>query len=115
MRPSLTLLALGCAAFTAVAQIPKSFDTPSYVQFSDPRYEVTESETNAVVTVMRTGDYRNTASVEYITVDGTAEGNVDFQPSGGTLVFQAGQSMKTITIPILREEPVVAAKTFAVQ
>jgi hypothetical protein len=118
MQLSLTLLAIGCAAasLNVRAQIKaQSFDTPSYVQFSAARFEVSENETNAVVTVVRSGDYRKTASVDFTTVEGSASSNVDFQPCGGTLVFASGQSIKTITIPILRETAGEPVKDFQVQ
>jgi hypothetical protein len=118
MRNPLLLLIVACASATCLttsAQIKaQSYDTPSYVQFSAPRYEVSENETNAVVTVVRSGDYRNPASVDFTTREGTAADNVDFQPCGGTIVFTAGQSFRTISIPILRSsEPI--SKTFQVE
>jgi hypothetical protein len=119
MRKSLSLLlTIACASVTSVtvsAQIKaQSYDTPSYVQFSAPRYEVSETETNAVVTLVRSGDYRKSASVDYTTREGTASDNVDFKPCGGTIVFAAGESFRAITIPILRgSEPV--AKIFQVE
>lgn len=118
MRYTLSLLtAAFCSAtfLPASAQI-KAYDyaTPSYVQFSSPRYEVSETETNAVVTIVRTGDYRNLAAVEYSTREGTATDSVDFQACGGKVVFSAGQSVRTISIPILRGADSVA-KTFQVE
>jgi hypothetical protein len=107
MRPSLSILAVACAAsLSAHAQIKaQGYDTPSYIEFSNPRYEVSGAETNAVITIVRNGDYRKIAAVDYATKDGTAEGNVNFQPSGGTVTFAAGESFKTINIPIIRDEP----------
>lgn len=118
MRNALLTLLVGCSTATCLttsAQYkPYDTETPSYVQFSDPRYEVSATETNAVVTIVRTGDYRKQASVEYNTREGTAEDGVDFQACGGRIVFLAGQSFRTITVPILRaSEPVT--KTFAVE
>lgn len=118
MLSSLKMLVIGCAAATlsvSAQYTAKNYDTPSYVQFSSARFEVNGTETNAVVTVVRSGDYRKTAAVGYITQDGTAAANVDFQPCGGTIVFSSGQSVRTITIPILRETSAGAAKSFQVQ
>lgn len=116
MRNALLLLIVGCstvACLNTSAQIkPYDYDTPSYVQFTTPRYEVSETQTNATVTIVRTGDYRRQASVEFATREGTAEDGVDFQSCGGKVVFQAGQSFRTISVPILRAAEV--AKTFAV-
>jgi hypothetical protein len=118
MRNTLLTLLVACstaACLTTSAQYKTyDYDTPSYIQFSDPRYEVSSTETNAVVTIVRTGDYRKQAAVEFTTREGTAEDGVDFQACGGKIVFMAGQSFRTITVPILRDsEPV--AKTFAVE
>jgi hypothetical protein len=118
MRNTLLLLAVAGFAATSLnvsAQIKaQGYDTPSYVQFSAPRYEVSETETNAVVTLVRSGDFRKTASIDYTTQEGTAADGVDFEACGGTVVFAAGQSFRTITIPILRS-PAPVTKTFQVQ
>lgn len=118
MHPSLKLLIIGCAAasLTAFAQeTAQSFDTPSYIEFSSTHFDVQEGETNAFITIVRSGDYRKTATVEYTTQDGTATCNVNFQATGGTLVFAAGESFKTINVPILRDQPVESAKKFQIQ
>jgi hypothetical protein len=118
MRHILPLLMVACAIATCAtvsAQIKaQSYDTPSYVQFSEPRYEVSKTETNAILTLVRTGDYRNPASVDFSTHEGTAADNVDFKPCGGTIVFSGGQSIRTITVPILHS-PDPVSKTFQVE
>lgn len=117
MRNALLLLfvaLIGAACPKASAQIKaQDTETPSYIQFSLPRYEVSDGETNAVVTIVRTGDSRQIASIDYSTQEGTAEESVDFQACGGTIVFPAGQCFRTITIPIVRASAV--SKTFQVQ
>ena len=118
MHPSSKLLLIaGCAAsLTASAQeTAQSFDTPSYIEFSSTHFDVREGETNAFITIVRSGDYRKTASVDYKTQEGTAACNVNFQATGGTLVFAAGESFKTINVPILRDQPVESVKKFEVQ
>ena len=118
MRNILSLLIVACASATGAsvsAQIKaQSYDTPSYIQFSATRYEVSETETNAVLTLLRTGDYRNPASVDFATREGTAADNVDFKPCGGTIVFSGGQSIRTITVPILRSSDPIK-KSFQVE
>lgn len=116
MRNALLLLTVVSATCLNVsAQIKaQDYDTPSYVQFSLPRYEVSQTETNAVVTIVRTGDSRKTASVDYSTREGTASEGLDFQACGGTIVFAAGQSFRSITIPVARSSDPVT-KTFQVE
>jgi hypothetical protein len=115
-----TLLLISVAWFSAAlqnasAQIKaQGYDTPSYVQFSAPRYEVSQNETNAVVTIVRSGDFRKIASVDYSTREGTAADNIDFEPCGGTIIFNPGQNFRTITIPIKRSADTVA-KSFQVE
>ena len=118
MRPLLAILIAAAACVTPVAsraQI-KAYDTstPSYIEFGAPRFEVGGNETNAVIVVVRNGDFRKLAAVDYATKDGTAEGSVNFHVCGGTLTFAPGESFKTINIPIIREEP-EPAKTFQVE
>jgi hypothetical protein len=117
MRNTLSLLIAVCglSTLTSLAQFkPYDTETPSYVQFTSPRYEVSQTETNAVVTIVRSGDFRQLAAIEYTTREGTAEDAVDFVASGGKVVFAAGQSFRTITIPILRGgDP--TPKTFQVE
>jgi hypothetical protein len=111
----ITVAGLGATCFNTSAQIKaQGYDTPSYIQFSLPRYEVSQTETNAVVTIVRTGDSRKTTSVDYATREGTASEGVDYQACGGTIVFAAGQSFRTITIPVTPSSDPVA-KTFQVE
>jgi hypothetical protein len=118
MRPSLSLIAVACLAILTPAVraqvVAKDTQTPSYVQFSAPHFEVSETETNAVLTVVRSGDFRNSSSVAYKTLEGTAESNVDFESTGGDLTFNPGECFKTITIPVLRNGKPAPDKTFKV-
>ncbi|MBX3414228.1 MAG: hypothetical protein KF708_16190 [Pirellulales bacterium] len=52
-------------------------------------------------TVTLTTPAQGTVSVNYTTVSGTATAGVDFQPVSNTLVFSAGQSQRTISVPII--------------
>lgn len=118
MRPSLKLLVIaGCAAasLSVSAQFTaQSYDTPSYVQFSTGKIQVCPSEKKAVVTIVRSGDFRKAAAVDFATEDGTAVANVDFKASGGTVSFESGQSAKTISIPLLSDEAATEVRTFSV-
>lgn len=119
MRPSPALFAIvavvALASLSVRAQFhTEGYDTPSYIQFSSQKFEVDGTQSNAVITVVRTGDYRKSASVDYSTQDGTAEGNVHFKPCGGTINFAEGQSVRTFSVPIIREQP-EPPKTFQVE
>ncbi|MGF2015916.1 Calx-beta domain-containing protein, partial [Nostoc sp. DedVER01b] len=70
----------------------------SGLTFTQPA--VNEDNGTATVTVTR-GNSTGAASVDYVTVDGTAKAGSDYQAVSGTLNFAAGQTTKTVVIPIL--------------
>jgi galactose oxidase-like protein/Calx-beta domain-containing protein/Kelch motif protein len=81
------------------AQFLKS--TQSVFSLSSVNYQVEESTPSVTVTVMRTGNTRTTARVNYLTTDGDAISGSDYTPTSGILTFAAGQTRKQFTIPIL--------------
>jgi hypothetical protein len=82
------------------------------VQLSASAYSVSEGSQHATVTVTRTGDLSQASSVDYTTWDraeltpcsdftrGDASQRCDYTMTVGTLRFAAGESAKTIFIPI---------------
>ena len=61
------------------------------------------------ITLVRQGNNDHTLFVTYEVVAGTATAGTDFVAAGSTLKWPAGQSRKTITVPILNDaeaEPV---------
>ena len=56
-----------------------------------------------------------TASVDYQTMNGTAISGSDFVATAGTLTFLAGETTKTITVPILGDSIVEGNEYFLVQ
>src|SRR5439155_11384690 len=81
-------------------------DNDSSFQFSAPVYTVNRNSAAAAVTVTRLGANDTAASVVYNTANGTAVSGVDFTSVSGVLDFAAGQSSKTIIIPII-DDPAV--------
>jgi hypothetical protein len=53
------------------------YGTPSYLEFSDPKYAVAGTEPAAVITVVRTGEFRQPVSVQYASGDGTARAGLE--------------------------------------
>ncbi|WP_417386428.1 Calx-beta domain-containing protein [Gimesia sp.] len=53
-------------------------------------------------------------SIDFTTVDQTAFNTVDYQAITGTLTFSAGETSKTISIPVLNPSQIEANKTFLV-
>ncbi|HMF57063.1 MAG TPA: Calx-beta domain-containing protein, partial [Pyrinomonadaceae bacterium] len=72
----------------------------STLQFSAASYQVAENGGAKLVTVTRTGDTSNAATVAYATVDGTASELSDYAKASGTLHFAPGDTIKTFSILI---------------
>jgi hypothetical protein len=101
--------------------------TPT-VQFSNTNYAAIENDPSKSVqiTVTRTGDTAGAAKVEYSTIDdpaaipcstanGTAYARCDYVTTIDTLTFNAGETTKTFTIPLIDDVHVEGNETFRVQ
>ncbi len=97
---------------------------PEDLNFSSSNYQVNETFGSANVTVNR-GDTSGAATVNYRTSDaagltnctisnGLASERCDYATAAGTLRFAAGESSKTITIPLVNDKLVEDAETFTV-
>ncbi|HEX6625239.1 MAG TPA: Ig-like domain-containing protein, partial [Pyrinomonadaceae bacterium] len=72
---------------------------PSFVLVDCAPFE--EVNSTATITVMRTGDLSQPASVDYATADGAAREGYDYIMARGTLRFAAGESAKQIRVLIV--------------
>ena len=89
--------------------------TPSpTVQFSQDTYSVPEDLGAMTVTVTRSGDTSGPASVDYLTVDGSAIQKSDYEYAAGALTFAAGETSKTVTILLNEDSLVEGDETFKV-
>ncbi|MEA5622010.1 PA14 domain-containing protein [Nostoc sp. UHCC 0251] len=84
----------------------------SSIDFTQP--VVNESDGTATVTVTR-GNISGAASLDYITVDGTAKAGSDYQAAFGTLTFAAGQASKTIAIALKNDNVTEVNETFTLK
>lgn len=75
-------------------------NVPVQFEFSLPGFAVSEKGNYATVTVIRTKGSDITASVSYTTEDGTATAGSDYTATFGELIFEPGETFKTISIPI---------------
>ena len=76
---------------------------------------VSESASNAVFTVFRTGTTNTVVSVNAFTTNGTAQAGVDYTGTNALVVFQPGESSHTITIPILDDMIIEGNEAFTLQ
>ncbi|MET0647259.1 MAG: Calx-beta domain-containing protein, partial [Pyrinomonadaceae bacterium] len=82
------------------ATIKDASASASLVQFSATNYFVNESDGQSIITVTRTGDTTQPASVDYRTLSQSASDRSDFTAAVGTLSFAAGEAQKTFPVLI---------------
>jgi hypothetical protein len=97
------------------------------VQFSQSGYGVQETQQTVDITVTRSGDTSGASSVDYITSDtsgltpcqtngnGIASDRCDYATAAGTLRFTAGETSKTISIPIINDAYQEPAESFSIK
>ncbi len=84
------------------------------VQFSAAAYSVSEGAGAIGVTVTRTGVTTGGLLVDLFTNSGTASDRSDFTATFRTLEFAAGETSKTVNIPIIDDVFVESDETFSV-
>ena len=115
---------LVCGNFPAFAEWPRfqlvrliGGDAPvlGFFDFPQPNANVAENAGAAQVRIVRKGDTNQTASVEYSTMEGSANAGIDFQPVSGTLTFAPGDLEKSCVVPIVDDSAYRGNRSFAVR
>ena len=75
-------------------------DTAGVVAFSAVSYTVNETGNEATITLKRTGGAAGGVTVDYEAAAGSAEEELDFGATSGTVEFGADQSEATFTVPV---------------
>ena len=86
----------------------------SIIQFSATAYNVAENAGSVALTVQRINDVETIVSADYATADGTATNGLKYTAVAGTMAFGAGETNKTISVPLLDEGFVEGIRTFQV-
>jgi Zn-dependent metalloprotease len=87
-------------------------DVAGAIQLGASSWSVGEGAGAVSIPVIRTGGAA-CVSVDYTTLDGTALAGQDFTSTLGRLVFDAGQTSRTLTVPILQDAINEGPETFA--
>ena len=87
---------------------------PPTFQFTTTSYTVSESAGTASLTVQRLRYTDAAVTVDYATADGSAVNGLKYTATNGTLAFAAGETNKTLLVPILNEGFVEGTKYFRV-
>jgi hypothetical protein len=110
---------------TANAQITVDPVTTPALNFDNATYSVNEGDGHVTVTVNRSGNAGGAATVTYATSDtaaltncnvfnGIASSRCDYATSVGTLRFAAGETSKTISIPIVDDAYAEGPENFSI-
>ncbi|MDZ4781733.1 MAG: Calx-beta domain-containing protein [Planctomycetia bacterium] len=87
-------------------------DGPGALQFSATSYTVDEAAGTVTITVTRTGGDAAGVTVQYATSNGAATAGSDYTTASATLTFAAGETQKTLTVPILVDAVLEQEETF---
>jgi len=93
----------------------KIYDNDPGVGFTTSTFFASGSAGVAKVTVTRGGDESmRSFTVDFQTVDGTAQAGVDYQAVSGYLEFKVDETLQAITIPLLLNPAAKGRKSFKV-
>jgi len=82
------------------------------VVFRSPVFTVNEAQTNALITIVRSGGLAGLVSVDYSDIaGGTAVPLVDYTPFSGRLTFQPGENTKFFTVTVTNDTLVKPTRT----
>ena len=76
---------------------------PGNLMFSATGFSVSETGTNAVITVVRTNGSIGQISVNFAAGGGTATVGTDYTPVTGSLTFLDGETNKTFLVPVFHD------------
>ncbi len=103
------------ARAAAPAAVPAEANAPESFEFASPAASVAESRGFALVEIRRHGGSLGPSSAVWWTSDGTATAPADYVGFGATIQkFAAGETTRTIRIPIVRDSKREGRKSFFV-
>ena len=87
---------------------------PGTLRLTSNNVRVSEDNAAAQVTVVRENGSDARITINYRTIAGSATADQDYRPQQGTLTFAAGETQKTIEIPLLSDTRVEGEEQFAI-
>lgn len=112
---------LGAVASTVVRILPHGFDAgdpepdENRIQLRSAVFPAFESAGAATFVVVRKGDGAGAASVDYLTLDGSATAGEDYEASAGTLAWGDGETGElAVTVPLVDDAIAEGNETISV-
>ena len=81
-------------------------------RFTRPYWDCLKTNSFIDLSVERVGGAHEAAFVQFNTQPDTADTNTDFSPIGGTLVFNAGETLKTVRVQLVNDASNTGTETF---
>ncbi|XP_055951404.1 adhesion G-protein coupled receptor V1-like [Argiope bruennichi] len=100
---------------SAVVTIFDDDGNPGFLELEEPTYVVSEGIRTLHVVVKRKGGSDGRVKCRYQTTAKTALAGIDFEPGTGELIFEDGETEKTIDIRIFNDMIKESIKSFEVQ
>ncbi|WP_219643978.1 Calx-beta domain-containing protein [Cohnella sp. CFH 77786] len=100
--------------YPALQQTAHANPAPGEIGLEYDSYAVSENEGYVYLSVIRYNGSDGEVAVDYTTSDGTASGGSDYETAGGTLTFAAGETSKTISVPIYNDTDTEGDESFTV-
>ncbi len=91
-----------------------SRETPSYIEVAEAEIVAQSGATNVSVNIVRSGEFRQSCSIGYRTVDGTAKAGKDYIATDDRLTFAAGRSFVSINVALIPADSPSEDKEFVV-
>ena len=85
---------------------------PGGIRLETSNYNVNEKDGTVDVTILRTNGSDGVVSIDYDTIDDSAQGD-DYTAVSGTLTFADEETSKTVTIPIVNDDLVEGHEFFS--
>ncbi len=85
---------------------------PGVIALETSVLAVNETDGAVAIRILRTGGSDGQVTVDYSTIDATAVAASDYQSQVGTLIFEAGQTQKTVLVPIVNDSLAEGTESF---
>jgi len=89
--------------------------TDTVFMFKSASYSVMENAGMVKVGIKRGGPLNTTVSVDFSTKDGTADAGDDYKETKGTMVFNPGEELKHVEVPIVDDDQYEPDENFFVK
>jgi hypothetical protein len=85
---------------------------PAYIDLEFSEQHVNEPDGSMVINIIRSGDYRQTTTVDFQTSEVEASEGRDYKGAGGTITFQPGEGFKTVVLDIIADDQAEQSESF---